>query len=66
MAFTQSDLDNIDQAIASGQLRVRVGDRDITYRSIAELRKARAIIAQSMSNRPTFGTSYPKTSKGIL
>lgn len=66
MSWTQSDLDRIDKAIASGHLKVRYGDNDVTYRSITELRKARAMVAQELGNRPAFGASYPRTSKGIL
>lgn len=38
MAFTQSDIDAIRQAIATGQLIVRSGDRMINYRSLDEMR----------------------------
>lgn len=45
MAFTQTDIDSIDRAIASGELTVRFADgRETTYRSIAELRSARALM----------------------
>jgi hypothetical protein len=37
MAYTQQDLDSIKSAIAAGELSVRFGDRQITYRSLDEL-----------------------------
>lgn len=49
MAFTQQDVDAIDRAIASGELTVRLGEKLITYRSMAELREARAIIKNELS-----------------
>lgn len=41
MAFTQSDVDTLKAAIATGAMRVRYADgREITYRSQAELERA--------------------------
>ncbi len=50
MAFTQEDLDAIDAALASGELRVQVGDQEITYRSFYELRDARQIVKQAIAS----------------
>ena len=45
MAFTPQDLAAVDAAIASGELTVRgADDRQVTYRTIDELLKARALI----------------------
>ena len=45
MALTQTDLDAINAAIASGELTVQHSDgRRITYRSIEELKEARSLI----------------------
>lgn len=58
MAFTQTDLDNINAAIAVGELTVRSANgTQVTYRSMDDLLKARATIqsdlaAASASNRP--------------
>lgn len=41
MAFTQTDLDAIDAAIASGELTVAHNGRTVTYRSMDDLLKAR-------------------------
>lgn len=49
MAFTQTDLDNINAAIASGELTVRVNDRLVTYRSVAELERARSLIQSDLA-----------------
>lgn len=45
MAYTQTDLDNLEAAIASGVLRVR--DRngsEIQYRNLEDMRRARDMI----------------------
>lgn len=50
MAFTQSDLDAIEQAIATGELSVRSENgRSVTYRSFAELRAARDLVMRAVA-----------------
>lgn len=61
MAFTQSDLDAVERAIASGELSItNEGGRKVDYRSIAELMRARDMIRAdlakaSQSRQPSFG-----------
>lgn len=50
MAWTQSDLDRIEAAIASVTLSVSFQDRTITYRSMDDLRAARAEIKASLAS----------------
>jgi len=59
MSFSQADLHTLDRAIASGTLKVRVDGKEVTYRSMDELRFARKFVAdqlaaQSGSGRATF------------
>ena len=49
MAFSQSDLDNLDAAIKSGALRVEVAGRNITYRSLAEMQRTRGEISVALN-----------------
>jgi len=49
MSFTQTDLDNINAAIATGELTVSVAGRTVTYRSIDELLKARSLILAELA-----------------
>lgn len=51
MALTQTDLDALDAAIASGILTVRTGDRLVTYHSIADLKAARAHVAGTIAGQ---------------
>lgn len=64
MAFSQTDLDALDAAIASGALKVRYNDREVQYQSLADLLKARALVASSIGSG---GRScvYPVHSKGV-
>ena len=49
MAFTTTDLDNINNAIASGELTVEVNGKRVTYRSMDDLLKARMMIKSDLS-----------------
>lgn len=49
MAFTSTDLAAIDAAIASGEMTVKHNGREVTYRSIDDLKKARAVIVAEIA-----------------
>jgi hypothetical protein len=49
MAFTPSDLESINAAIASGELTVSVQGRSVTYRSIHDLLKAKNTIESELA-----------------
>ena len=51
MAFTSDNLAAIDAAIASGELRVSFNGRDVTYRNMADLLKARQTIAAELASQ---------------
>lgn len=53
MAYTQQQIDDLREAIASGQLIVRSGDRSIQYRSLAEMRSILAEAEAEVAGRPT-------------
>jgi hypothetical protein len=55
MAFTQADLTAIENAIASGALRVKFSDREVEYRSMNDLCKARDVIKAAVD--PTVAAS---------
>ena len=48
MAFTQQDLDKVEKAIARGEKIVRYADRNVEYRDIDELLRARDEIRNSL------------------
>jgi hypothetical protein len=60
MALSQSDLDRLDSAIASAELRVEVDGRSITYRDINQLKEARAHVAAVIGQQA--GTGRPRSS----
>lgn len=61
MAFTQTDLDAIDRAIASGELSVRTATgASVTYRSLDELLRARDLIASALAAQASAPRAYPR------
>lgn len=55
MALTQTDLDNLDTAIAAAELEVQLEGRKVRYRSTDELLKARAHVASVLSGAASPG-----------
>ena len=51
MALTKDDLHNLDEAIATGELTVKMDGREITYRSIAELLRARNHVCKVLAQQ---------------
>lgn len=60
MAFTQTDLDNINAAIATGEMTVEFNGRRVTYRTMGELQAAKTHI-QSELARAAQATSTPRS-----
>ncbi len=56
MSFTQSDLNSINTAIASGELTVSVQGRTVTYRSMDDLLKARTLIETDLATQRPGGS----------
>ena len=48
MAFTQSDLDVLNAAIATGARSVRYGDKQVDYKTLDEMLRARQIMMQEL------------------
>lgn len=55
MAVTQSDIDALTSAIASGERQVTIGSQSVTYRSIDDLIKARDTLMRDLATQT--GTS---------
>lgn len=63
MAYTATDLTVIEAAIANGQLRVKFADREVTFRSMDELIRARDIITASIDGTSSIRTTKAKFNK---
>lgn len=53
MAFTQTDLDALDKAIAAGVTSVSYEGRTVTYDTFEDLLRRRQFVAANMSGAPT-------------
>jgi len=59
MALTQTDLEALDSAIATGELTVEFDGRRVTYRGVPELLQSRAHVAAVLSAQATTGQRQP-------
>lgn len=62
--WTETDLQRIEAAIASGALRVEYNDRTVVYRSMSDLMKARELIMRCLGKVKRGGRLLCKSSKG--
>jgi len=51
MAYTQTHLDALQEALASGTLTVTFEGRSMTYRSVQELLRAIAVVQSSLNQQ---------------
>ncbi|MFL0825158.1 phage head-tail joining protein [Vibrio parahaemolyticus] len=51
MAFSKDDIDVLDEAIVTGELTVKINGREVTYRSIKELREARRMVLRMIARQ---------------
>ena len=58
MAFTQTDIDNLNAAIASSELEVQLEGRRVKFDTFDELRKRLAFIEQHMATTTRRTGSY--------
>lgn len=60
MAWTQTDVDALKAAIATGALKVRYADgREVTYRSLAEMERVlAALVAEATGTPPPPRVTY--------
>lgn len=67
MAYTTTDLANVQAAIAEGVSSVSVQGRTIVYRSLDDMIRLEALIRHSLGQGSNGGVTYqyPKFSKGL-
>jgi len=64
MAYTQSDLDRLQKAMSNGILRTKFGEREVTYRSLDEMRALERQIKKELG-RTRATQHYPKFESGL-
>lgn len=66
MAWTQAQLDALDQAIAEGALTVRYQDKQVQYRSLDEMMRIRSLMASELGVKARSPRrTYASFSKGM-
>lgn len=67
MAFSQTDIDNLKASIARGARKVKQGDEEIEYTSLADMQRALRMMQAEVapaSVKP-IGVTYPRTGRGL-
>lgn len=64
MAYTQTQLDTLEAAIAEGTLKVEYGDKKVEYRSLNEMIRIRDIMKAELNGLPKQKRTYASFSKG--
>lgn len=60
MAVSQSDIDALDSALATGERQVMIGAKQITYRSISELLAARDYMKRELALQVPAGSKQTR------
>lgn len=63
MAFSQSDLTNIESAIASGVKKAVIDGKEVQYQDLPAMLLARDLIKSSLAAQQTPSKSYPRFQK---
>lgn len=59
LVFTQNDLDNLKAALVTGASRVKIGDREIEYKSNKDIMEAIKIVQNYLDGVSTSVDSNP-------
>ena len=66
MEFTLAQLKKLKAAYASGVLRIRYGDTDVTYQSMAQMKRAIAVIEAELGiNKPKIKLTTVEYDRGL-
>ena len=65
MAFTETQLQALETALAKGERRVTFGDKTVEYRSVEELRVAMRDVRRGLSEQATATGLWPGAPRQI-
>lgn len=66
MAFSQTDLDALDQAIKEGVSRVKYSDKEVQYRSLGEMIQLRDLMRRELGLQDSTRRIFAQHTKGIV
>jgi hypothetical protein len=58
MAFSRTQLEALEAAIASGTLEVRIGDKTVKYQTTADLMRARDLLVDQLECKSCTRSSF--------
>jgi hypothetical protein len=64
MSYTAEDRDQLKAAIAKGATKMRLGNEEVTFRSLKEMRETLALIETELAVSPTPRRHYPVMTRG--
>lgn len=67
MAYTQTDVDRMKANLAKGLTRAKVGDEEVQFASMSEMRRQLNIMEAELGGASSGGmsVSYPRTTRGL-
>ena len=67
MAYSQADIDALKAAVARGATRLRMGDEEVQYASLSEMRRQIGVMEAELAGQKTDGLtiSTPRTLRGL-
>lgn len=65
MAWTSADLTAIESAISKGAMKVKYGDKELTYRTLDEMLRVRDKIRKDLELTNSTQKIFPKFGKGL-
>lgn len=67
MAYTQADIDRMKANLAKGLTRAKVGDEEVQFASMADMRRQLNIMEAELGGSGSGGmsVSYPRTTRGL-
>lgn len=66
MAYTQTDLDRINAALASGNLTVRSGNDQVTYQSVDEMMRVKRLIGAELAQASGQKRMHPRYQQAMF
>lgn len=65
MAYSQTDLDALKQAIGEGVLEVQYSDKKVTYRTLHEMLQIKRMMENDLNGNGNSGRKFASFSKGL-
>jgi len=66
LAYTQDQIDSLKAAVAKGVTRLKMGDEEVQFASLADMRRQiREMESEVVGATANMSISFPKTSRGL-